>query len=59
MSKVKTQYACQQCGTIHPKWSGQCSDCGEWNCLVESKPEAASTHRAKACLLYTSDAADE
>ncbi|TEU30170.1 DNA repair protein RadA [Alkanindiges illinoisensis] len=48
MSKVKTQYACQQCGTIHPKWSGQCSDCGEWNCLVESKPEAASTHRAKA-----------
>jgi DNA repair protein RadA/Sms len=48
MSKVKTQYACQQCGTIHPKWSGQCSDCGEWNCLVESKPEPASTHRAKA-----------
>lgn len=48
MSKVKTQYACQQCGTTHPKWSGQCSDCGEWNCLVESKPEATSTHRAKA-----------
>lgn len=48
MSKVKTQYACQQCGTTHPKWSGQCSDCGEWNCLVESKSEPASTHRAKA-----------
>ncbi|XID74150.1 DNA repair protein RadA [Alkanindiges sp. WGS2144] len=48
MSKVKTQYLCQQCGTSHPKWSGQCSDCGEWNCLIESKPEAVSTHRAKA-----------
>ena len=48
MSKVKTQYSCQQCGTIHPKWSGQCSDCGEWNSLIESKAEAVSTHRAKA-----------
>lgn len=47
MSKVKTQYVCQQCGTNHPKWSGQCSDCGEWNCLIESKTESAPTHRAK------------
>ncbi len=48
MSKVKTLYICQHCGTNHPKWSGQCSDCGEWNCLVESKPEPSTTHRARS-----------
>lgn len=46
MSKVKTQYVCQQCGTVHSKWAGQCTDCGEWNTLIESKTEAAaSRHR--------------
>ena len=29
MSKVKTVYRCEQCGTDHPKWAGQCTDCGE------------------------------
>jgi DNA repair protein RadA/Sms len=48
MSKAKTVYLCQHCGTSHPKWSGQCTDCGEWNSLVESRQEPASTHRAKA-----------
>ncbi len=47
MSKVKTVYTCQHCGTNHPKWSGQCSDCGEWNCLVEAKPEPMISHRAR------------
>lgn len=35
MSKNKTQYVCNQCGAVSPKWGGQCTDCGEWNCLVE------------------------
>lgn len=35
MAKAKTQYVCTACGTIHPKWSGQCSDCQEWNTLQE------------------------
>lgn len=26
---------CTECGTAHPKWSGQCSGCGAWNTLVE------------------------
>jgi DNA repair protein RadA/Sms len=48
MSKVKTIYVCQHCGTNHPKWSGQCSDCGEWNCLVEAKTEPTTTnHRVR------------
>lgn len=50
MSKVKTIYRCEQCGASHPKWAGQCSECGEWNTLLETKLEPASTHRAKVQL---------
>ena len=35
MAKPKSAYICQSCGSQFPKWSGQCSDCGEWNTLVE------------------------
>ena len=35
MSKVKTVYVCTECGAVSPKWSGQCGECGQWNCLVE------------------------
>src|ERR1051326_4960342 len=37
MSKVKTTYFCQSCGTQHNKWTGRCSSCNEWNTLVEEK----------------------
>ncbi|OQX12621.1 MAG: DNA repair protein RadA [Thiothrix lacustris] len=36
MSKVKLQYHCTACGSLHPKWSGQCGECGAWNTLEES-----------------------
>jgi len=35
MAKVKTTFYCQNCGTQHSKWQGQCSACKEWNTLVE------------------------
>ena len=35
MSKIRNCYVCQNCGSIHPKWSGRCDDCGEWNSLQE------------------------
>jgi DNA repair protein RadA/Sms len=28
-------FACQNCGAQFRKWLGQCTDCGEWNTLVE------------------------
>ena len=34
MSK-KSIYICQNCGTQHLKWGGQCAQCKEWNTLVE------------------------
>lgn len=38
MARARTQYVCQKCGAVHPKWMGRCPDCGEWNTLVEVTP---------------------
>ena len=35
MAKAKTTFFCQNCGTQHAKWMGQCSACNEWNTIVE------------------------
>ena len=29
-------FQCQQCQHTQTKWSGQCSSCGEWNCIEEA-----------------------
>ncbi|WP_268912766.1 DNA repair protein RadA [Lentilactobacillus sp. SPB1-3] len=45
MAKVKTQFVCQNCGYISPRYLGRCPNCNEWNTLVEetiSKPVASS-----------------
>lgn len=28
---------CTRCGAVHPKWQGQCRECGEWNVLAEER----------------------
>ena len=40
MSKRRTRFVCQNCGSIHPKWMGRCPECGEWNTLVETMVES-------------------
>ena len=35
--KIKTAYFCGECGAEHPRWQGQCRECGEWNKLIEEK----------------------
>ncbi len=35
MSKTKTTYYCQECGTEYPKWQGKCSACNRWNTIIE------------------------
>ena len=45
MSKVKTTFFCQKCGTQYAKWQGQCNSCKEWNTIAEEiiqKEEKAS-----------------
>ena len=47
MAKPSTQFSCQGCGSIFPKWVGRCTSCGAWNTLVE---EVAPTKRGGAAL---------
>jgi len=35
MAKTKTTFYCQNCGTQHAQWVGQCGACKEWNTIVE------------------------
>ena len=35
MTKVKTSFFCQNCGTQYSRWHGQCNSCKEWNTIVE------------------------
>ena len=35
MAKLKHTFCCQTCGTLYPKWTGQCTGCNEWNTIVE------------------------
>lgn len=40
--QAKVIYACTSCGTIYPKWQGQCNACGEWNTIAEDLPAPSS-----------------
>ncbi len=42
MSKVKTSFFCQSCGTQHAKWQGQCNSCKTWNTLTEEVIEKST-----------------
>lgn len=48
MSKIKTAFFCQHCGTQSPKWVGKCPSCGEWNSFVEEIIEKSSTSFSKS-----------
>src|SRR5687768_18187110 len=37
VAKAKTQFLCNSCGSVHPKWMGKCPDCGTWDSLEEYK----------------------
>lgn len=38
MAKAKTQFVCQNCGTVYSRWVGKCDGCGQWNTIVEEDP---------------------
>ncbi|RVH97195.1 DNA repair protein RadA, partial [Sinorhizobium meliloti] len=40
MAKARTQFVCQNCGTVHSRWVGKCDGCGEWNTIIEDNPTA-------------------
>jgi DNA repair protein RadA/Sms len=51
-SKNRTQFLCNSCGSVHPKWLGKCPDCGTWDSLEEYK---APTPDARAASVAPGD----
>ncbi|WP_136161611.1 DNA repair protein RadA [Sphingomonas flavalba] len=47
MAKPQKRYVCQACGSVSPKWAGQCVDCGEWNTLVEDMGAVVTPFQAR------------
>src|SRR3954469_20498463 len=45
MAKARTQFLCNQCGSVHPKWMGKCPDCGAWDSLEEYKAPTPDARR--------------
>jgi DNA repair protein RadA/Sms len=54
MAKIRVQFLCNSCGSVHPKWMGKCPDCGAWDALEEYK---APTFDARAASRTASGAA--
>lgn len=60
MAKVRTQFVCQNCGTVYNRWAGKCDACGEWNTIVEEGINggigggpARSSHKGRVVALTT------
>ena len=47
MAKPQVRYVCQSCGSIQPKWMGQCPDCQGWNTLEQEASSAATPFASK------------
>jgi len=45
MAKNKSSYQCESCGVRLGKWAGQCPECREWNCIIETVADAGPSGR--------------
>lgn len=45
--KAKTQFECQHCGYISPRYLGKCPNCNQWNSLVEQVIQEQSDRRTR------------
>src|SRR5215831_10825585 len=44
MAKLaRSQFVCQSCGHVEPRWLGRCPDCGAWSSLHEQTPVRAGS----------------
>src|SRR6476660_229483 len=39
---ARSQFVCQNCGAVAPRWAGKCAACGEWNTLTEEADVVAA-----------------
>ena len=45
--KSRKQFQCQQCGALFNKWAGQCTDCNEWNSIIETLVTSGPERRGR------------
>jgi DNA repair protein RadA/Sms len=55
--KLGVQFICSNCGATYNKWQGRCSNCGQWNTLVESVEVSTATAGSSGKKLASADAA--
>lgn len=48
MKKEKVQFICNECGSVFPKWQGQCMECKAWNSLTEERVLAAPKNAVRS-----------
>src|SRR3990167_9709566 len=44
--RLGTKFICSNCGAVHAKWTGRCSQCREWNTLQEQIEMSTATARS-------------
>jgi DNA repair protein RadA/Sms len=55
MAKARTQFLCNKCGSVHPKWFGKCPDCGTWDALEEYREPTPDKRNPLVASRATSD----
>lgn len=55
MAKVRSQFVCKHCGTAYAQWMGQCSNCKQWNTLVEEVRDRVEERRSTPASLRNRD----
>lgn len=51
MPKTKTQFVCQNCGRVSPRYMGRCPQCGAFNAMVEETVvEPSKVNNARALM---------
>jgi DNA repair protein RadA/Sms len=48
--KANSQFECEHCGYISPRYLGKCPQCGSWNSMVEEKIQDTSDRRTRTTL---------
>jgi len=44
MSKNRSTFVCHECGAKYMRWVGRCTDCGQWNTVLEADTVAPGKH---------------
>lgn len=50
MAKAHSVFTCSECGATFAKWAGKCTNCGQWNTLIENEPDDLGSAIGKSAL---------